>query len=377
MLPHLRRRAHAAGPNPRRVPLKVMRIAMATSLVAIAALTATSVSSASPSHATAPAAKTATLKIGLVTDIGGLNDRSFNHLAYLGVTEAQKKLGVQIKVLQSKSGSDYIPNLSTLAAQHYDLVIAVGFLMGDAVKAVSKQFPSTKFAIIDVDNPSAGGGKNVEGLTFHEEESGYVAGYLAGLMQKVKGPRNNGKNVVSTVGGVKIPPVDHYIAGFIAGSKAADPTRQGAERLLELVHGRCQVQVARADAARAGLRRRLRGRRRLRSRRAQRGEQQGRVGRRRRRRPGLPRPVHADLGRQEGRLRRVLDDRRSSSRAPSRVARRRRSASRTSPPASAATPRACRPRSRPRSTRSSRRSRPAASRSRTPSSSTGSDRHGR
>jgi basic membrane protein A len=201
-----------------------MRIAMATSLVAIAALTATSVSSASTAHATAPAAKTATLKIGLVTDIGGLNDRSFNHLAYLGVTEAQKKLGVQIKVLQSKSGSDYIPNLSTLAAQHYDLVIAVGFLMGDAVKAVSAQFPSTKFAIIDVDNPSAGGGKNVEGLTFHEEESGYVAGYLAGLMQKVKSSRNNNKNVVSTVGGVKIPPVDHYIAGFIAGSKAADPT---------------------------------------------------------------------------------------------------------------------------------------------------------
>jgi basic membrane protein A and related proteins len=199
-----------------------MRIAAVASMVAVAALTATSVSSASTTHRAAPAATP--LKIGLVTDIGGLNDKSFNHLAYLGVTEAQKKLGVQITVLQSKSGSDYIPNLSTLAAQHDDLVIAVGFLMGDAVKAVSAQFPSTKFAIIDVDNPSAGGGKNVEGLTFHEEESGYVAGYLAGLMQKVKGPRNNGKNVVSTVGGLKIPPVDHYIAGFIAGSKAADPT---------------------------------------------------------------------------------------------------------------------------------------------------------
>jgi basic membrane protein A len=201
-----------------------MRIAAAACLVAVAALTATSVSSASTARSAAPAARTATLKIGLVTDIGGLNDRSFNHLAYLGLQQAQKKLGVQVKVMQSKSGSDYIPNLSTLAAQHYDLVIAVGFLMGDAVKAVSAQFPTTKFAIIDVDNPSAGGGKNVEGLTFHEEESGYVAGYLAGLMQKVKSSRNNGKNVVSTVGGVKIPPVDHYIAGFIAGSKAADPS---------------------------------------------------------------------------------------------------------------------------------------------------------
>ena len=196
-----------------------MRIAAAAVLVAIVALTATSVAGAKPTSHSA----TSKLKIGLVTDIGGLNDRSFNHLAYLGVQEAAKKLGVQTKVLQSKSGSDYIPNLSTLAAEHYDLVIAVGFLMGDAVKAVSAQFPSTKFAIIDVDNPSAGGGKNVEGLTFHEEESGYVAGYLAGLMQKVKTSRNNGKNVVSTVGGVKIPPVDHYIAGFQAGAKAADP----------------------------------------------------------------------------------------------------------------------------------------------------------
>jgi basic membrane protein A and related proteins len=200
-----------------------MRIATAAALVAVAALTATSVSSASTARSAAPAAKSATLKIGLVTDTGGLNDRSFNHLAYLGLQQAQKKLGVQVKVLQSKSGSDYIPNLSQLAAQHYDLVIAVGFLMGDSVKTVSKQFPSTKFAIIDVDAVSAGGLKNVQGLTFHEEESGYVAGYLAGLMQKVDGPRNNGKNVVSTVGGVKIPPVDHYIAGFQAGAKAASP----------------------------------------------------------------------------------------------------------------------------------------------------------
>jgi basic membrane protein A and related proteins len=199
-----------------------MRIATAAVLVAVAALTATSVSSANSTRAAAPAAKAATLRIGLVTDIGGLNDRSFNHLAYLGLQQAQKKLGVQVKVLQSKSGSDYIPNLSTLAAQHYDLVIAVGFLMGDALKAVSKQFPSTRFAIIDVD-PAGGDGKNVLGLTFHEEESGYVAGYLAGLMQKAKDPRNNGKNVVSTVGGLKIPPVDHYIAGFQAGAKAASP----------------------------------------------------------------------------------------------------------------------------------------------------------
>jgi basic membrane protein A len=199
-----------------------MRIATAAALVAVAALTATSVSSANSTRAAAPAVKAATLKIGLVTDTGGLNDRSFNHLAYLGLQESQKKLGVQVKVLQSKSGSDYIPFLSTLAAQKYDLVIGVGFLMADAIKTVSKQFPSTKFAVIDVD-PAGADGKNVLGLTFHEEEAGYIAGYLSGLMSKTPGSKNQGKNVVSTVGGVKIPPVDHYIAGFQAGAKAAAP----------------------------------------------------------------------------------------------------------------------------------------------------------
>jgi len=199
-----------------------MRIATAAALVAVAALTATSVSSASSARSAAPAAKAATLKVGLVTDTSGLNDRSFNHLAYVGLQQAQKKLGVQVKVLQSKSGSDYIPFLSTLAAQKYDLVIGVGFLMADSIKTVSKQFPSTKFAVIDVD-PAGADGKNVLGLTFHEEESGYVAGYLAGLMSKTSGSKNEGKNVVSTVGGVKIPPVDHYIAGFQAGAKAAAP----------------------------------------------------------------------------------------------------------------------------------------------------------
>jgi basic membrane protein A len=192
-----------------------MRIALAAVLVAVVALTATSVSSARPA---------ASLRIGLVTDVGGLNDRSFNHLAFLGLQQAKTKLGATVTVKQSKSPSDYIPNLSQLAAQHYDLVIAVGFAMADATKTVAAQFPSTKFATIDVANDGASQGKNVAGLVFHEEESGYVAGYLAGLMQKVDGSRNNGKNVVSTVGGVKIPPVDHYIAGFQAGAKAADPT---------------------------------------------------------------------------------------------------------------------------------------------------------
>jgi basic membrane protein A and related proteins len=163
----------------------------------------------------APATSTATLKVGLVTDIGGLNDHGFNHLAYLGLQKAAKKLHVQTRVLESHANSDYIPNMSTLAQQGYDLVIAVGFLMADSVTTVAEQFPNTKFMIIDSTWPD-GGPSNLEGTVFHEEEAGYLVGYLSGLLYPKKG------SVFSTVGGQKIPPVDHYIAGFQAGVKKAN-----------------------------------------------------------------------------------------------------------------------------------------------------------
>jgi basic membrane protein A and related proteins len=156
------------------------------------------------------------MKIGLVTDIGGLNDHGFNHLAYLGLQRAQKELGVSVKVNQSQSNADYVPNLSSFAQQKYDLVIGVGFLMHDAIRTVAKKFPHAKFMIID-DAWATGDPANLEGTVFHEEQAGYLVGYLAGLLYK-------GKAVtLSSVGGQKIPPVDHYIAGYQAGGKAANP----------------------------------------------------------------------------------------------------------------------------------------------------------
>jgi basic membrane protein A and related proteins len=172
-------------------------------------------SSSSSSSASSGAKK---LKVGLVTDIGGLNDRSFNFLANKGLQDAQKQLGIQGRVLISKSNADYIPNLTTLAQQKYDLVIAVGFLMADALDTVATKFPNVKFAIID--SPAAGlkhKPKNVQGLLFKEQEAGYLVGYLSGLYAKDNG------GALSSVGGQKIPPVDHYIAGFQAGAKKADP----------------------------------------------------------------------------------------------------------------------------------------------------------
>jgi basic membrane protein A and related proteins len=161
------------------------------------------------------------VKVGLVTDINQLNDRGFNHLAYVGLLRAEKQLGIKGRVLESPSAADYVPNLSSLAKEGYDLVIGVGFDQADAVAKVASKFPKTNFAIIDVDQQDLKGKPgNVLGLLFREQEAGYLVGYLAGLEAK----KMPGKNVVSTVGGEKQPPVDRYIAGFQAGAKAADPT---------------------------------------------------------------------------------------------------------------------------------------------------------
>jgi basic membrane protein A len=159
------------------------------------------------------------IKAGVVTDIGGLNDRSFNALANKGIKQAQADLGVETRVLISKSNGDYVPNLTTLAQQQFDLIVPVGFLMADATNTVASKLPNANFAIVDFsatlleDKP-----KNVQGLLFKEQEAGYLAGYLAGLWAK-----DNNAKAVSTVGGQKIPPVDHYIAGFQAGAKKANP----------------------------------------------------------------------------------------------------------------------------------------------------------
>jgi basic membrane protein A len=186
----------------------------------VAALVATV--AAAVSGGTADAKSTATIKVGLVTDIGGLNDRSFNFLANKGAQDAAKKLDVQVRVLTSNKNSDYIPNLSSLARQRYDLVIGVGFLMADAIDAVATKFPKTSFAIIDVDavglkhKP-----KNVRGLLFKEQQAGYLVGYAAGLW--LKAHPIQGHMVAASVGGQKIPPVDRYIAGYRYGVKKANP----------------------------------------------------------------------------------------------------------------------------------------------------------
>ncbi|MCB0879198.1 MAG: BMP family ABC transporter substrate-binding protein [Thermoleophilia bacterium] len=161
-------------------------------------------------------------KVGLVTDVGGLNDHSFNFLANEGFKKAKKDLGATGSVIESKSDSDYTKNLGSQVQSGADLVVGIGFLMGDAIKSAAEKAPDTDFAIVDFtyadDNGDWTATDNVAGILFKEQEAGYLAGVLAGAVEQDGSiERLNDKKVVSAVGGQKIPPVDKYIAGFKAG----------------------------------------------------------------------------------------------------------------------------------------------------------------
>jgi basic membrane protein A and related proteins len=210
------------------VKARTFMLLVAAALIAVVTLVVTGTSSArpaaTPTAATPQAATQAPFKVALVTDIGGLDDRSFNFLANKGLQDAKKKFGIQGRVFISKSNADYIPNLSTAARQGYNLIIGVGFLMADSVSTAAKAFPRTKFAIIDNTGKAAGlKGKptNVRGLLFKEQEAGYLVGYLAA--RQITAKPFGGNIMLGAVGGLKIPPVDRFIAGYYAGAKKANP----------------------------------------------------------------------------------------------------------------------------------------------------------
>ena len=157
----------------------------------------------------------------IVTDTAGLNDRSFNFLANKGRLRAEKELGMTTRAFISKTTADYLPNLAAAAqeAGSGGIVVANGFLLGADLNTAAGQFKNTNFAIVDfpwvalADKPA-----NALGLTFKSEESGYLVGYLAALMAKQKG----GRQVISAVGGQKLPSVDNWIAGYRAGAIKAN-----------------------------------------------------------------------------------------------------------------------------------------------------------
>jgi basic membrane protein A and related proteins len=165
--------------------------------------------------------KNASTLVALVSDIGKFNDRSFNQSQKEGLDRAKAELGIQTAELQSNSVSDYVPNLTQAVRKKADLIISAGFLLADATNTVAKANPNLHFAITDYDVKGApfNGRKNVMGLTYAANESGCLVGYLAAEMAKKQG----GKQVIGAVGGLKIPPVDIWIAGYQYCAKLYNP----------------------------------------------------------------------------------------------------------------------------------------------------------
>jgi basic membrane protein A len=168
------------------------------------------------------------ISAGLVSDVGRFNDKSFNQSALEGLNKAKADLGIESRAIESRAAGDYVPNLSTLARQDFDVAIGVGFLLADAVNTVARRFPDSNFAIIDYSvqaPPFTDASKNVQtptnvqGLTFATNENSYLIGCMAGMMAQKQG----GRQVISAVGGIKLPTVDIFIAGYQAGAKACNP----------------------------------------------------------------------------------------------------------------------------------------------------------
>jgi basic membrane protein A and related proteins len=206
--------------------MKKFRVAIAA--VATASLVGSSLLMAGPISArTIPNSKPAAkITVGLVTDKGGLNDKSFNHLADLGLTNAEKHLGIKGAVLQSHTSADYQPYLTKFAQQKKSLIIAVGFLMENALYNVAKQYPKQKFAIIDGAPADAGGHnvnlKNVANLLFKPEESGYLVGVIAGLLEKKHLAPFYKKNTIGSIAGAPFLAVTAYNCGYQEGALSVD-----------------------------------------------------------------------------------------------------------------------------------------------------------
>ena len=200
--------------------MKKLLLGWMTVACALLALVAVSGSAAKPTKASQ-----GTIRVAVVTDIGGLNDRSFNFLADQGRRRADRIQGVETRIFITQTAADRLPNIRSAAQQGYNLVFGVGFFHTESLNAVASAFPNTKFVGIDVnyadlkDKPT-----NVRGIQFAEEQAGYLVGYLAGL--RVKRRPIGGQQKVGAVGAIQVPAIVRFIAGYRAGARRANPRVQ-------------------------------------------------------------------------------------------------------------------------------------------------------
>ena len=158
-------------------------------------------------------AETKPLKVGMVTDVGGVNDQSFNQSAWEGLQKAKKDLGIKASYQESKQDADYAANLDTLLEGNNDLIWGIGFKMADSILKAAKQNPKQKYAIIDFsfgDKTPA----NVVGVMFKAEEGAFLAGYIAAKSSKT--------NTIGFIGGMSVPIIHAFQYGYKAGAKFAN-----------------------------------------------------------------------------------------------------------------------------------------------------------
>jgi basic membrane protein A len=193
-------------------PKSLWTIAIVTAALAVATAFLPARSAEPPPHGPHQ-----NVRVGLVFDVGGRGDKSFNDAAYFGVARAAAELGVQIELLEPTGAEDREAAMRLFAARGFDLIIGVGFIFSTDINVVATAFPRARFACIDYSPPMEGTiPSNVAGLTFREEEGSFLVGAVAGLVTKSRH--------VGFVGGMDIPLIHKFEAGYRAGTTAVCPT---------------------------------------------------------------------------------------------------------------------------------------------------------
>ena len=156
------------------------------------------------------------IKVGMITDVGGVHDESFNQSSWEGLQAIQKELGkdkLDVNYLESTQDSDYKPNIEQFVEDEYDLIIGVGYKLANELEKAAKNYPDQQFAIIDHTYEKQP--ENITSLSFESNESSYLAGLIAGKSTKT--------NKVAFIGGQQSPVIDKFEYGFKAGVLAANP----------------------------------------------------------------------------------------------------------------------------------------------------------
>jgi basic membrane protein A len=160
-----------------------------------------------------------TVKIGFVTDVGGVNDQSFNQSAWEGLQRFRDTTGASVSYIESRDESNYAPNIDTFADQNCDLIWGVGFMLGDAFAQAGRDYPNQQFAIVDYAySPDQVPNRNVTGVVFAAEQCSFLVGYIAGKMTKT------GK--VGHINGIASPTMESFAVGYYAGVLTANPNVQ-------------------------------------------------------------------------------------------------------------------------------------------------------